>query len=274
MKYTVQSSKYILKNFLYIFPFAIIPAFCFSLATDKEALRCAMETIFSGRLKELHFEHLFRAVSVLNFASWKAVVFGLIGIVVIIVCTALLLALLEKHMRFGKRTFNGVFSKLNDNLVSTCSYAFLLLALYEFWCLITSALLFSVMQIPVMPIAYVLGGLVFIGMHIVLISIIGAVYLWLPCMQITGFKALEAFHYSYHLMSPIKGGILIGQLLFLFVAEALICLCAVFSSSYVVFMALTTAFYAVLMMVFCVRMQVAYFDRDNIERADLKTYYR
>jgi hypothetical protein len=100
---------------------------------------------------------LFRAISVLNFASWQAIVFGLIGIVVIVVCVAMMLALLDKHMRIGKRTYNGLFSKLNDNLVSTTGYALLLVLLYELWSLLTSAILYFFSRITLTAVAYSLS---------------------------------------------------------------------------------------------------------------------
>ena len=37
MKYTAKASKYVFKNFWYIFPFAAIPAFFFALALDAPA---------------------------------------------------------------------------------------------------------------------------------------------------------------------------------------------------------------------------------------------
>ena len=113
MRYTVKSTKYIAKNFIYLLPFAIIPAFFCALAIDGEAIFCAIESFFAGTLTEWHFFHLFRAISVFNFASWQSIVGGILAIPVIIFCTALLLALLDKHMRFGKRTYNGIFSKLS-----------------------------------------------------------------------------------------------------------------------------------------------------------------
>lgn len=274
MKYTVQSTKYITKNFWYIFPFAIIPAFFFAFSVDKEAIYCALEIFASGDLSGFHFSHLFRAVSVLNFASWQAIVFGIIGIVLMVVCVAMMLALLDKHMRIGKRTYNGLFSKLNDNIVSTCGYALLLVIIYEFWSLITSALLFFFSRIPLAPIAYTLSVLGFLAMHLLLIYAVGAIYLWLPCMQITGFKAMEALHYSYQLVSKVKWRILLGQIVMLLLVECIVCTIAVFIASEAGFMLLSATLYALLIMLYCVRMEIAYFDRDNIERADLVKYYR
>lgn len=272
MKYTAQSGKYILKNFLYIFSLAILPALFLTFSTDSESIQCVFETLFEGNVKEMHFEHLFRAISVLNFASWQSIVFGLLGIICTVFCVAMMLALLDKHMRIGKRTFNGIFAKVNDNIISTAIFTVILIALYEVWCLILSALLFFITRITAVVVAYVLGGLVYVGMHVVLIYILTTIYLWLPCMQITGFKPIEALHYSYQLVDPIKWKILIGQIIFLFATEALISVCATFMPSSAVFVVLTAVLYAVLLMVYCVRMEIAYFDRDGIERKDVRYY--
>ena len=273
MRYTIQACKYVIKNFFYLLPFVVLPALFFSVSTDEEAIGCLMETLLVGDFSNLHFSHIFRAISIFNFSSWKAVFSGVIGIVALVFCVALLMAMLEKHMRIGKRTFNGVFSKLNDNFISTCGYALLLLAIYELWTLFTSALLFLMSRFTTGALGYVLGSVIYLGMHVVLLYAVSVIYLWLPCMQITGFKALEALYYSNRLANPVKWMILLGQILFLLVFETTICLCVLFAPNPALLMLLTTAFYAVLIMVYCVRMQIAYFDLDNIERADLKKYY-
>lgn len=274
MKYTIQSGKYVLKNILYLLPFAIIPALFLSFSTDENSLNAVVESFFSGNIADWEFLQLFRAVSVLNFGSWKAILFGLIGIIALLLCVSLMMALMEKHMRIGKRTFNGIFSKLNDNLIPTCGYGFLLIGIYELWSLLVAALLFFVSRIGVTVAAYIGASIVFLGMHVVLLLCISVIYLWLPCMQITGFRASEALNYTNQLTSDVKWKIVAGQLFSMFVAETAICLCAWFAINFVWFTLLTTAIYAVLTMIFCVRMEVAYFDLDKIERADLRKYYR
>ena len=273
MKYTVQSSKYIGKNLLFILPFAVIPAFFLSISTDEEALISVLKNLFSGNVQNTTYGDIFRAISVLNFASWQAVVFGIIGIILMVFCVALLMAFLDKHMRFGKRTYTGLWSKLNDNFLSTCGYGFFVILGYEIWCILTAAFLFFVSRISIDAVAYPLVVAFYFGMHVALIYAIGLVYLWLPCMQMTGFRALEAWQYSYQLISTVKWRILIGQLIFLLATEGVICVCAWFAPNFVIFTVLTTVLYTVLMLVYCVRMQIAYFDRDNIQRADTRMFY-
>lgn len=274
MRYTLQSGKYAFKNFFYIFPFAIIPALFLSLSTDQKALGFILEHFFAGTMQSWDYGNLFCAVSVLNFGSLPAIGFGLIGIVAIVVCVSMMMALMEKHMRFGKRTFNGIFSKLNDNLIPTGGYTLLLLAMYEVWSLITAALLFIVSRIPIAWLAYVFISLVMILMHFALLYGINLIYLWLPCMQITGFPAAEALQYSNQLSKPVKWRILVSQTFFLFIVETLIFLCVLFAVEWITFTIISTLLFAILILVYCVRMQIVYFDLDGIERKDLKKYYQ
>ncbi len=273
MKYTVQSTKYVCKNLIYLFPFAILPAIFLSISTDQAAIHSVLDALFAGKVTEWKFGEIFRAISILNFATWQAIVFGVVGIIVIVPCVALFMALLDKHMRIGKRTYNGLWGKLNDNLVSTCGCVVLLLAIYEVWALLLSAFLFLFSAIKLFAVACPLLAVIFVLFHVLLILVISAIYLWLPCLQNTGFRAYEALVYSYHLMGQIKGKIIAAQLLILFAVEAGLCACALFVSAGLAFNVITAIVYAVVIMIFCVRMQIAYFDRDHVKRADLVKYY-
>ena len=272
MKYTIKSNKYIAKNLFYILPFAIIPAFFLSISTDEKALISVLQKVFGSKPQQLTFSELFRAISILNFASWQSIVFGIIGIILIIVCVAMMMAMIEKHFRIGKRTYRGLFSKLNDNLISTGGYAFLMVILYEVWTLITTIGVFIFSKIFINAVAYVMMALFFVIMHIALIYIIGQIYLWLPCMQITGFKAIHALYYSNRMVSSVKWHILLGQIAMLLGAEVLIGLCACFAPSPIIFTILTTVLYGWMIMLFCVRMQVVYFEREHLDRADVFRY--
>ncbi len=274
MRYTAQSTKYVCKNFLYLFPFAILPAIFLSISTDQAALSGVLNAFFKGKIADWTFSSIFRAISILNFASWQAIVFGLVGIIVIVPSVALMMALLEKHMRIGKRTFNGLWGKLNDNFISTCGCVLLLLAIYEIWTLLVAALLFFFSRITILPMAYSLVVITFLALHVLLMVLISMVYLWLPCMQITGFRTFEALLYSYQLMGQIKGKIIAAQLIILLIVETLLCACAIFISAGAAFNIITALLYAGVLMIYCVRMQIAYFDRDHIERADLVKYYQ
>ena len=272
MKYTIATIKYILKNFLYIFPFALLPALFLSFSLDKTAIHTLLTNYFTGNPTAI-FTDIFHAVSIFNFRSVGVFFAGLIGVVLMILCASLMTALMEKHMRIGKRTFNGVFSKLNDNLMSTCGICLLYVFIYEIWALIMSSLLFLVSLIGSKAAIYVLSVIVFLGMHFILLYIVSIFYLWLPCLQITGFRAFEALRYSYQLVAPGKPRIIFGQWFSMLVAEVLLGVAAVFIPGKIAAIVIAAILYAFMTLMFCVRMQVIYFDRAQLERADLKNYY-
>lgn len=272
MHYTYHALKYVLRNFLYILPLALFPALFLALSMDVAAIERVVSSFFHGKIAEWNFIDLFLAVSILNFGSWRAVVFGLLGIVVVVPCVALMMAWTEKHFRIGKRTFNGVWSRLNDNFVSTLGYVFLLLFLYELWALLTAAVLDLLSFISIPSLAYVLLTLAFVGMHVLLLWLVGCIYLWTPCMQMTGFRALEALQYAYQLFAPVRWRVLFSQFFSVVVAEVCIGLCVCYCSSVAVSFLVTSLLYLFLFLLFCVRMQIVYFDRDQIERADLRRY--
>ena len=269
MKYTVKSNNYIFKNLFHILPFAILPAFFLSISTDEKALISVLQKAFGGVPQKLTFSEIFRAISILNFSSWQSVVFGVLGVVLMFVCLAMMLAMLEKHFRIGKRSYRGLLSKLNDNLLSTAGIGFLIVSFYQVWTLVLSIGLFIFSKIFITAFAYSMLGLFLVLMHIALIYVIGLIYLWLPCMQITGFRAVQALYYSHRLVHSVKWRILIGQLFMLLFAETLICLCAYFAPNPIIFTILTTALYCWMMMLFCVRMQMVYFEREHLSHADV-----
>lgn len=273
MKYTVQTTKYIFKNFFYILPFALIPALFLSMAVAEEEVEAVVRAIVEKDFSAWSFVNLFRAVSVLNFGSPESIITGLVGLILMVPCVALLMAFLDKHLRFGKRTFNGLWSKLNDNFISTFGYIVFFLLIYEVWALILSALLFLIALIPNTIAVYISAGVIFFAMHVLLLYAVGTIYLWLPCMQITGFPAVEALQYSYQLVVHVKWRILIGQIIALVATEAVIVACALYLPELPISEVCSTLLFTILLSFYCVRMMIAYFDRDQIERADLRKYY-
>ena len=79
MKYTARSTKYVVKNLIYLLPFAIIPALFLSISTDEGAIISVLRNVYYGTLSNWTFNELFCSISVLNFGSWQSIVFGMIA---------------------------------------------------------------------------------------------------------------------------------------------------------------------------------------------------
>ena len=273
MKYTLKTISYNLKNFFYVFPLVILPAFLLSFTVAREEILAIYEKILAGIWKEISFAEVFQAVSIFNFASWETVLAGVFGVAALVVCVSLLMAFTDKHMRFGKRTFNGLWGKLNDNLMSTLGMVLITFVVYELWTLVLAAVLTLCLGLAA-PLMYVVAPIVWVAFHFVLTYLISFIYLWLPCMQITGFRTFEALRYGQILCEPIQGKLTVMQAVSQLFSEILIVLATVYlPDAQIVSITVATLFYAILILQFCVRMQVVYFDREQIERADLKKYY-
>lgn len=272
MKYYSQTSKYIAKNGFYILPFTILPAMFLAFSLNQASILNVFNAIASGSIK-IGFTDIFRTVSLLNFASWWNAIFAIVGIVLLIVCVSMLMAFLDKHMRIGKRSYAGIFSKVNDNLLSTGFIVLLIVLFYQLWALVTSAVFYLCTFIESVPLAYAAAVIIYIASHVLLVCCISMVYLWLPCLQHTGFRTGEAFRISHELLSPVKARIVCTQVLTFLFIEAIISATVILIPSWIVTFVVATALYAVLIMVFFVRMQIVYFDRAGIEREDLKKVY-
>ena len=273
MKYTAQTIKYNTKNLFYVFPLVVLPAFFLSLALARTDILSVAQKVQEGNFSAITYWELFHSLTIFNFASWEAAVVGVLGLLSLVVCIALLMAFTDKHMRFGKRTFNGLFAKLNDNLLSSFGFTVLMFVFYEIWTLLLTAVLQLCLLLPQAGV-YIVAPLVIVAMHVALTYVISLVYLWLPCMQITGFRTFEALRYGFLLCEPIQGNIIWVQALSMLVAEAaVVAATLLLPSVWVASVVVATMLYAFLILQFCVRMQIVYFDREQIERADLKKYY-
>ena len=248
MNYTINTLQYILKNWIYIVVFALVPAAFFSLTISESAVTSVLTNLVNGTPKD-SFWNIFQTVSIFNFSSWESVLFGFIGIVACVFCIAMLTAFLEKHMRIGKRTLNGLLGKVNDNIISTCGFILLCLAIYEVWSVVLAALCYLIMQIQSVVIVYVGLAVLYVVMHVVLLYALSVFYLWLPCLQITGFKAFEALRYSYQLVAPHQTKIVAFQVVYLLISEVLIGATVLLISSTVAsFIAATVVYTTIILM--------------------------
>ena len=273
MRYTLQTWKYILRNFFFILPFAVIPACFLSLTVARGDFLSVYEKLLAGNLAGITFSEIFQVVSILNFSSGPALLFSVLGVLALIICGAILMAFLDKHMRIGKCTYNGMFSRLNENLLPTFWVVLILLLIYELWAALLSLLLLLTTLLP-SPFSYASAAFVVFAMHFLFLYLVACLYLWLPCMQITGFRAFEALRYSYILVEPLRQRIVFSQLFSMLFAEILISASVLLLPNMeIVSIVVTALLYMFMIMQFCVRMQVVYFDREQIERLDLRPSY-
>ncbi len=271
MRNLFDSWKYIFRNLLMVLPFAVVPAVFLALTLDYEAISQLMQKFFSGGLLDLTFVDYFRAFSLVRIDGLGAI-FSVLAYFVSCFGAALLLTYVEKHMRIGKRSLSGVLRGALGLYPSVLLITLVYVALYELWALLLSALLFFVSESTVLALLYVLFFVLFLALSYGLLYVVAVFYLWLPCRQITGFGYYDALLYSYRLLGRVRWRLVLSYLISFAAALVLIGVAA-FAPIYV-FLLVGLLVFALLFLSFCVRMEVAYFRADKLDREDLIHSYR
>lgn len=265
--------KYIVKNFLFVLPFSLIPALFLGLSLDYAAIKEFVNGLYEGSLT-LPFETIFRTWSLIRVDSWLGAIYGVCAVFCSAVFMALMLSLVEKHMRIGKRTLSGVFTQLWNHLLLSLFITFIYIALYELWALLTAAVLYAVGGlIPPSLGGLALGLIVIAGMIAVLAFFATTWYLWFPCLQLTGFSLYEGFRYSYLLMLNVRTSLFLSFIISLVFTGITIGLSAFFLPEYVFYLVAFVLF-TLLFLSFCIRMETTYFYADRLDREDIIRSYR
>lgn len=280
MELLKNTLKYIKRNALHIALFVLVGGVMLTLLFDYGAYASTTVKFFTGRIGEITFYDLIASLSIINISSWYFILISLAAVLVITVALSMELAMVEKHMRIGSKTWNGLWGKLNDNFLSSLCVVVLLIAAYELWAVITCAVIFAVISIfqSVIVLRYVFTVLVMGGMCFGLFYGVTMVYLWLPCLQITGFRYYESFKYAFQILSNVRNSILSGFIVnvgvFGVVLTGLCFVCGYIINNGAVAYIVAFIGFTYLFAVFTVGQEVAFFEADGLERADLIPSYK
>lgn len=280
MKILEKTLQYIKKNLLHIILFVLVGGAMFTLSFNYLSFSTTAFKFFTGRIGDITFYEFVSSLSIINISTWYFVLISLASVAVVAVTLSMELAMVEKHMRIGSKTLNGLWGKVNDNFISTLFIIILMLAIYEVWAVITSAVMYAIISIfsSVIVMQYVLVPVAFIGAAYGLIYVISMMYLWLPCLQITGFRYYESFKYAFNILADIKGSLLISfsinGAVFSVVLTGVCFLSLCFMGNGAVAYVVAFVAFTYLFAVFTVGQEVAFFEADGLERADLQPSYK
>lgn len=266
MRTVFGSWKYLFKNILFLWPFALIPAVFFSLTLDYQCIHAVSSGFFSGA-PQAEFLQYFHAWSFFRFDSGTGALTSILTVVVTVPAFALLLCFVEKHMRLGKRTLSGLWYQTKNLLPSATAYAFIMIVVYELWAVVLSSLLFALAELNSTPAIYVLTLLAIPVFGFVLLYLTTVLYLWLPCRQMTGFRFFEALLYSYRLMVGVRAKLLFSFALSALTGLVLLSTCALLPDVVFHIIAIVLCFF--LFLHFGVNMEALYFETDKLDREDI-----
>lgn len=271
MSVMFSSVKYIFKNFWYVLLCAVLPAIFLALSLDYRSIHDYVVAFFTGNPR-VGFLDFFCIWSLFHFHSSLSIIYGVCMFVCVVISASFLFVIVEKHMRLGRRTPNGVLAGFKNAFLPVLGVAAIYLVVYEVFVIVLASLLFAVSAIPNTIAVYILTVIVYLALFFALFYVTAAFYLWLPCKLMTGFSVYDTFRYSYRLAAGERTKLVLAFMLFTVITVAVGALVSLLPSyaHYIV----TSVLYAFLFLDFCIRMETAYFKADKLDREDIVHSYK
>jgi hypothetical protein len=195
---------------------------------------------------------------------------GIAAYLVLVLDLALIHSLIDNHVRFGSKSFRSIANSFNINVVNGFIFAiFALVAMF-----ISTVIMAAIMKTSCLlqvDYSYIIGIIVCAAVLIFMLFISSLFMLWLPCVEITGFKKFEALNYSYSLARTRIRSIFLSVAPPAFVTVVVSIAIALAEITLLTYIALPIIM-ALLYMYSAVLSYIVYVDAEGIEREDLKKY--
>lgn len=268
MKYAINTLKYIKNNPLLI-PCYLIAAMAVAALADPFAFRAVADSCADGAISGSYTLWL-KFFLFVNPTNWMTILTGVAAYVVLILDLAFIHSLIDKHIRFGSKSFRSIASGFNINVVNSLILAVFVILAELVFAFLTAAIVKTFASISV-PYVYVVGFVICAALAALALYASSLFMLWLPCVEVTGFKKFEALTYSYLLSRPRARGLFVSLAVpfaLCYAACTTIELTCVPLAAFITVPLLAGAFF-LYSSVLC---YIAYAEAEGIEREDLKKY--
>lgn len=266
MKYITNTLKYIRSNPMLWVAYAVA-AVCFLGIVDVWSIHDVI-TSYSGGKFSASLTDWVSFFTPLNTTSWWTILTSLAAYVVLILDLAFICASADRHMRYNSLSPKGIFSSLNNNLLP-CLIA--VLVLLVFGCVNAFILAGIMMATTLSSYLYILGLILCAGLALIEFYVITFFALWLPCFNITGFRAYESLSYAYSLGAQRRKPLFLS----IFIPTIIIAACIIaltFVNIFAVSLLVISLLIALMFVYVSVLAYVVYIDADGITREDLKKF--
>jgi hypothetical protein len=269
MKYTKDTLKYLKSNILLLLPCYIIAVLCLTLLINVEAYQTIAQSIGKGSVSDSFIEW-FKFFTLFNPDNAFTIIGGIVAYVILILNLAFIHSLIDNHIRFGSRSIRSIASSFNINVVNSLIFTILAMIFHVICGVILAAVMKTCELIPV-NYSYVFGLLISAVLMVVIFFVCSLFLLWLPCVEITGFRKYEALNYSYALARQrvwkIFGAFTVPSIIIVAISMAIGMTCPQVVS-YIAMPLLV----GLLFVYTAVMSYMAYADAEGIEREDLRKY--
>ncbi len=268
MKYIVNTLKYIRSNPMLWVAYAVA-AICFLAVVDVWSVHDVLMSYSNGTFGANLSDWIFLFLP-LNTSTWWSPVISLAAYVVLTFDLTFICSSTDRHMRYNSLSPRGIFSSLN-NSIAPCIIIMLILTVFN---CINAVLLAGIMMATsysTVRFMFILGIIICAALSLAEFYFLTFFSLWLPCFNITGFRAFESLSYAYSLGSERRKSLFLA----IFIPAIIIAACTlpfIFISVSVISLIVISLLLALLFVYIAALVYVVYLDADGIAREDLKKF--
>ena len=261
MHYIKSAISYIYKNFWYLFLFTLIPTVGLTFTADR-----SLSFNFLNDIIYYKSYSFFQVYSDFSLIVGKFSLLRVLVLVLTVFIVAILLSVIERHMRIGKLNLRNNFSSINENIISVLLIGAILVIIVEIWAVLLSMLLIFLNMLFSGYVLYYICSFFILTGYAVLFAALPYLAIWICCRIITGYSFYDAFMYSVNLLSGrlkrVYTAFVLPILIFIFI----IILTDYFANQLTVAVIyIQNQFYC---MYYLVLAFTVYFDLDKLERKD------
>lgn len=271
MKYLKDSFSYVFKNFIFIFIFSLLPSYFLAFVQKGDRTSAFIASLFEDGAGA-GFGDVFSFLSPFNAYGW---IYSLVALILMIILLPMLTGFIERHMRLGVRSLKGILSRFNYNFVACFRLLLIFFVLYELWAVVAAGFIYLFVVLFNGVLCGVLASVCFALTLVLFCWILSAIILWLPVLQITGYRFMDSFVYEYQLYAGRRIRIFLAVLVpwVLGYVFAILSAFFVWPVSALLDFIIRELLFMVLILYYAVLMYVVYFAASGEERADLAKRY-
>lgn len=268
MKYVTDTLKYLKSNLLLLPALAVAVAACVPLV-DYNAINTVYASL-TGNQTAVGYTQWLVLFLPFNCENWITGITSAIAFIVLALDLAFIHTMVDKHIRFGTKSFRSVLSSLTIN----SAYSLLLVTVILVCCTVLSLLLAAIMftfSLAESAVAIPAGLIICLIVAVALLYLTCHFFLWLPCVEITGFRILEALSYSYAHARPRRWIIFLSVILSVVVATGISYVVTLFADR-ITACVVSPLIDGCTFLILAVMSYIVYADAEGIEREDLKKF--
>ena len=267
MKYIIDTLKYLKSNLL-LLPALAVAVLAFSAIFDYSAAETIINSFSQGNVTN-SFTAWLRLFLPINVSDWFTCIFSIVAYILLVIDTAFIHSMVDKHVRFGSKSFRSIMSSFSINFI----YSVITLVLLIIGTSIAAVLFTAIMKTTALgaPYLFIAGLAICLVISYVLTFIFAHFFLWLPCAEVTGFRMSEALYSSYALARTVRWKIFAMLAITLTVDLVITVPVAIFLGEIVSLIVSSCAFGCSFLFV-VVASYIIYADVEGIEREDLRKY--